>query len=70
MRPPAPRQCRKTFSKHSMPTARQRSFFATLNSQNRFAILYRIQAVKRQETRARKIAQFVEMLSKGEKLHP
>jgi uncharacterized protein YdeI (YjbR/CyaY-like superfamily) len=45
-------------------------FFATLNSQNRYAILFRIQNVKKAETRARKIAQFVEMLSKGEKLYP
>jgi len=46
------------------------AFFATLNSQNRYAILYRIQNVKRAETRARKIALFVEMLSNGEQLHP
>ena len=47
-----------------------RKFFATLNSQNRFAILFRIQNVKKAETRARKIAQFIEMLNKGEKIHP
>jgi uncharacterized protein YdeI (YjbR/CyaY-like superfamily) len=47
-----------------------KAFFATLNSQNRYAILFRIQNVKKAETRARKIAQFVEMLAKGEKLHP
>lgn len=47
-----------------------KDFFATLNSQNRYAILFRIHTVKKQETRARKIAEFVEMLSKGEKLHP
>jgi uncharacterized protein YdeI (YjbR/CyaY-like superfamily) len=46
------------------------AFFATLNSQNRYAILFRIQNVKKAETRARKIAQFVDMLSKGEKLYP
>lgn len=45
-------------------------FFAALNSQNRYAILFRIQNVKKAETRARKIAQFVEMLSNGEKLYP
>ena len=44
-------------------------FFATLSSQNRYAILYRIQDAKRPETRARRIAQFVEMLSRGETLH-
>ena len=47
-----------------------KAFFATLNSQNRYAILFRIQNVKRAETRARKIAQFIEMLSNGEKIHP
>ncbi|WP_426400751.1 YdeI/OmpD-associated family protein [Ralstonia sp. R-29] len=50
------------------PKAKQ--FFATLNSQNRYAILFRIQNVKKAETRARKIAQFIDMLNKGEKLHP
>jgi uncharacterized protein YdeI (YjbR/CyaY-like superfamily) len=47
-----------------------RAFFATLNSQNRYAILFRIQNVKKAETRAAKIARFVEMLANGEKLHP
>ena len=45
-------------------------FFLTLNSANRYAILFRIQTVKKAETRAKKIAQFIEMLGKGEKLHP
>ncbi len=46
-----------------------KKFFATLDSANRFAILFRIQNVKKAETRARKIAQFIEMLNKGEKIH-
>jgi uncharacterized protein YdeI (YjbR/CyaY-like superfamily) len=50
------------------PAARE--FFATLNSQNRYAVLYRVQDAKKAETRARRIAQFVEMLAKGEKLYP
>jgi len=45
------------------------SFFATLSSQNRYAILYRIGDAKRPETRARRIAQFVEMLARGETIH-
>ena len=44
-------------------------FFATLNSQNRYAILHRIQTAKKPETRAKRIAQFVEMLARGEKLY-
>ena len=50
------------------PKAKQ--FFATLNGQNRYAILFRIQNVKKAETRAKKIAQFIDMLNKGETLHP
>jgi len=48
---------------------RAREFFATLSGANRYAILYRIQDAKRPETRARRIAQFVEMLARGETLH-
>jgi uncharacterized protein YdeI (YjbR/CyaY-like superfamily) len=47
-----------------------REFFGTLNSQNRYSILYRVNDAKRPETRARRIAQFVEMLARGEKLYP
>lgn len=46
------------------------AFFATLNSANRYAILFRIQTAKKEETRQRRIAQFVEMLERNEKLHP
>jgi uncharacterized protein YdeI (YjbR/CyaY-like superfamily) len=45
-------------------------FFATLNGQNRYAILHRIQTAKKPETRAKRIATFVEMLEKGEKIYP
>ena len=46
-----------------------REFFATLSSQNRYALLYRIEDAKRPETRARRIANFVDMLARGEKFH-
>jgi uncharacterized protein YdeI (YjbR/CyaY-like superfamily) len=49
---------------------RAEKFFATLDSRNRFAVLFRVQQAKKAETRARRIARFVEMLAKGEKLHP
>lgn len=45
------------------------AFFATLTGANRYAILYRLGAVKRPETRARKIAEFVAMLQRGETIH-
>ncbi len=44
-------------------------FFATLTGANRYAILYRIGAVKKPETRARKIAHFVAMLERHETVH-
>lgn len=47
-----------------------RDFFATLNSQNRYAFLYRIQTAKKQETRARRIRNFVDMLENHEQLYP
>ena len=47
-----------------------KAFFATLNSANRYAILFRIQTVKRAETRAKKIEQFVATLERHEVLHP
>jgi uncharacterized protein YdeI (YjbR/CyaY-like superfamily) len=45
------------------------SFFDTISSQNRYSILHRIGAVKRPETRARKIAQYVEMLAAHKTIH-
>jgi uncharacterized protein YdeI (YjbR/CyaY-like superfamily) len=49
--------------------AAAREAFAGLSSQNRYAILYRLQDAKRPDTRARRIATFVEMLARGETLH-
>jgi len=46
------------------------AFFATLNSVNRYAILFRIQTAKKPETRAKRIQQFVEMLERNEKIYP
>ncbi len=44
-------------------------FFATLKGANRYAILYRIDSVKRPQTRARKIANYIAMLERGETIH-
>jgi uncharacterized protein YdeI (YjbR/CyaY-like superfamily) len=46
------------------------AFFTTLDSRNRYAVLFRIQTAKKPETRARRIADFVAMLARGEKVHP
>jgi len=48
---------------------RAKAFFETLDKTNRYAVLWRIQTVKRAETRARKIGQFVAMLERKEKIH-
>jgi uncharacterized protein YdeI (YjbR/CyaY-like superfamily) len=47
-----------------------KAMFEGLTSANRYAIIYRLNAVKRAETRRRKLAQFVDMLARGEVLHP
>ena len=46
-----------------------KAFFETLNSQNRYAILYRLDDAKKPETRARRLAKFVAMLEAGEKIY-
>ena len=51
-------------------SAKAKKFFDSLSSTNRFSILYRLQAAKKPETRARRLEKFIEMLNKGEKLHP
>ena len=44
-------------------------FFATLDSANRYAILYRLQEAKKPETRERRLRKFIAMLERGEKIH-
>jgi uncharacterized protein YdeI (YjbR/CyaY-like superfamily) len=46
------------------------AFFAGLDRTNRYAILHRVHAAKKPETRARRIESFVAMLADGKKLHP
>ncbi len=45
------------------------AFYATLTGANRYAILYRIGALKTPGARARKILLFVAMLERGETIH-
>lgn len=49
---------------------RARTMFLKLTSANRYSILYRIESAKRIETRTRRIEMFVEMLARGETVHP
>ena len=46
-----------------------KAFFATINASNRYAVLWRIQTAVKPETRARRIAQLVDMLARGETVH-
>jgi uncharacterized protein YdeI (YjbR/CyaY-like superfamily) len=49
---------------------RARAMFEILTSQNRYAILFRLDGAKRADTRARRLAEFVGMLARGETIHP
>ncbi len=48
---------------------RAQAMFETLNSRNRYAVLYRIATAKRAETRQRRIEKFVAMLARGETIY-
>jgi uncharacterized protein YdeI (YjbR/CyaY-like superfamily) len=45
-------------------------FFETLDSANRFSIIYRVNDAKRPETRTKRVAHYVEMCARGETIHP
>ena len=68
---PSPSQMRPpedlTAALDKYPEARR--FFEELNSQNRYAILYRLHDAKRPETRARRLEEFVRMLREGKTFH-
>jgi uncharacterized protein YdeI (YjbR/CyaY-like superfamily) len=63
MKPPA------DFLEALFMNKKAKAFYATLNRANTYGISWRINEAKRPETRARRIAQFVKMLSEGKKLH-
>jgi uncharacterized protein YdeI (YjbR/CyaY-like superfamily) len=43
--------------------------FAALDAQNRYSIVWRINDAKRPETRARRVAKYLDMLRRGERIH-
>lgn len=49
---------------------RARAMFDILTSQNRYAVLYRIESAKRPDTRAHRIEQFIAMLARGKTVYP
>ena len=55
----------------ALATSKQaKRFFETLDSTNRYAILYRIHHAKKAETRAARIGKFVAMLMEGKTIYP
>jgi uncharacterized protein YdeI (YjbR/CyaY-like superfamily) len=48
---------------------RAKAFFATVSAANRYAMLWRLQTVKKAETRAARIQQFVAMLREERTIH-
>lgn len=46
-----------------------KAFFETLNKTNRYAIVWRLQTAKKEETRQRRMQQLLTMLERGEKIH-
>ena len=58
------------FARALAKSAKAKKSFEALDASNRFAILYRLHEAKKPETRLRRLEKFVEMLKKGEKLHP
>ena len=49
---------------------RAQAMFEILTSQNRYAVLYRLERATRADTRARRIETFVALLSRGETIYP
>jgi uncharacterized protein YdeI (YjbR/CyaY-like superfamily) len=47
-----------------------RAMFEVLTKANRFALIYRVNSVKRAQTRERKIGEFVAMLARHETIYP
>ena len=50
--------------------ARAKEFFRTLDSRNRYAVVFRIQTAKTAATREMRISKFVQMLERHERVHP
>ncbi len=58
------------FQKELDNNPKAKEFITTLNSVNRYAILFRIQTAKKPETRSARINKFIEMLSNNQKIYP
>lgn len=68
--PPSKIEPHPEFARALARSPKAKRFFATISRANRNSILYRINDVKREATRTRKIEEFVAMLERGEVLYP
>ena len=62
-------QVPEDFLKRLSRNSKAKNFFETLNSANKYAIVWRLQTAKKPETRKSRMIKILEMLSKGEKFH-
>jgi len=67
--PPSTAEVPKDFLAELRKHKRAAAFFATLNKQNTYSIVYRLQTAKTPETRAKRVRTMIEMLDRGEKFH-
>ena len=57
------------FEKELNRHPKAKAFFKTISRTNSYAIMWRIQTAKKPETRARRIATYIDMLEKGDTIH-
>ena len=67
---PATRQAPDDLVKAIAAAPEAQAMFDVLTSANRFALIHRVENMKRADSRARKITEMVEMLARGETLYP
>jgi uncharacterized protein YdeI (YjbR/CyaY-like superfamily) len=68
--PPSKIQPHPDFARALERSPKAKAFFATISKASRQVFLYRVHDAKREDTRKRRIEQFVAMLERGEVLHP
>lgn len=58
------------FTKALKNNVKAKKFFDKLSATNRYAIIHRLTNVKKEETRLKKIEQYIAMLERNETIHP
>lgn len=68
--PVSSREIPAELAKALADSPKAKAFFETLNSQNRFAFVFRVSSPKKEETRLKKVAECIRMLENGEMFYP